>query len=64
MTDLGQVIYNLCNICPDGVVVFFPSYAFLGDVKKIWQESGLLERFGGKKKVWVFLQETCARVEF
>lgn len=41
----------MVNIVPAGMVVFFPSYAFLGAVKKAWEESGLLERMTGKKKV-------------
>ncbi|GJJ13140.1 hypothetical protein Clacol_007390 [Clathrus columnatus] len=47
---LGQVLSNLVNLIPHGLVVFFPSYAFLNTTKKVFNDSGLLERLNGKKK--------------
>ncbi|KAI9812801.1 MAG: ATP-dependent DNA helicase chl1 [Phylliscum demangeonii] len=34
--ELGRAILNLCLVIPDGVVVFFPSYAYLDQVVKRW----------------------------
>ncbi|KDQ09930.1 hypothetical protein BOTBODRAFT_58448 [Botryobasidium botryosum FD-172 SS1] len=56
--ELGQTLFNLANLIPDGMVVFFPSYAFLGQVKKLWQETGLLTKLGAKKAVFFEPQES------
>ena len=51
MIELGQVLTNLVNLVPHGLVVFFPSYAFLNAVKSTFQKTGLLEKLNLKKKV-------------
>ncbi|KAG6332133.1 hypothetical protein ID866_6952 [Astraeus odoratus] len=52
LKELGQVILNLCNIVPRGMVVFFPSYASLGSARRAWEAASLLDKFGAKKKVF------------
>ena len=49
--NLGLALLNLCAIVPDGVVVFFPSYAYLDEVVQAWTASGLLAKLAGRKKV-------------
>lgn len=56
--DLGRTIATLCQLIPDGVVAFFPSYDYLSQVVGVWKRPiehgngqttlGLIE---GKKKV-------------
>lgn len=58
ITDLGRTIATLCQIIPDGVVAFFPSYDYLSQVLSVWRKPvangngqatfGMIER---KKKV-------------
>ncbi|KAI0188860.1 helicase C-terminal domain-containing protein [Astrocystis sublimbata] len=36
--DLGLALLNICTAVPDGVVVFFPSYGYLEEVVKVWNE--------------------------
>ncbi|KAI0164563.1 DNA repair helicase [Xylariaceae sp. FL1272] len=36
--ELGIAILNACTAVPDGVVVFFPSYGYLEEVVRVWQE--------------------------
>jgi chromosome transmission fidelity protein 1 len=36
--QLGLVLLNLCTVVPDGVVAFFPSYAYLDQVVEAWQK--------------------------
>ncbi|XP_053201698.1 regulator of telomere elongation helicase 1 homolog isoform X2 [Panonychus citri] len=35
---IGQSIVNFCNIIPDGVLIFFSSYAVMGSILKVWRE--------------------------
>ncbi|EPE04373.1 dna repair helicase [Ophiostoma piceae UAMH 11346] len=49
--NLGLAMLNICTIVPDGVVVFFPSYAYLDEVVQKWTSSGLLAKLESKKKV-------------
>ncbi|EPQ26870.1 uncharacterized protein PFL1_05505 [Pseudozyma flocculosa PF-1] len=37
LDELGATLVNLCNIVPDGLVVFLPSYAFLDTVMERWK---------------------------
>lgn len=34
---LGECLFELCKAIPDGLVVFFPSYAYLDQVVSCWQ---------------------------
>ncbi|GJC77202.1 ATP-dependent DNA helicase chl1 [Colletotrichum liriopes] len=36
-SNLGLAIFNMCNVVPDGVVVFFPSYGYLEEVVTAWK---------------------------
>jgi chromosome transmission fidelity protein 1 len=38
ITDLGRTISTLCQIIPDGVVAFFPSYDYLSQVMNVWKK--------------------------
>ena len=51
MTELGQILTNLVNLVPDGLVAFFPSYSFLNALRAKWKETGVLDRWGQKKSV-------------
>ncbi|EJD50674.1 DNA repair helicase [Auricularia subglabra TFB-10046 SS5] len=52
MSDLGMVLLNLVRIVPDGMVVFFPSYAFLATVQSQLKESGLWDKIGARKPLF------------
>ncbi|KAI1188553.1 helicase C-terminal domain-containing protein [Nemania serpens] len=39
INDLGLAILNICTAVPDGVVVFFPSYGYLDEVVRVWNET-------------------------
>ncbi|KAI9758269.1 MAG: 60S ribosomal protein L28 [Chaenotheca gracillima] len=54
MTELGDTIVALCRHIPDGVVVFFPSYAYLEEVAKFWQKC----RHSSGKTLWQRLEST------
>ncbi|KAF7562953.1 hypothetical protein G7046_g1190 [Stylonectria norvegica] len=57
MTQLGLAILNLCSLVPDGVVIFFPSYGYLDEVIKVWQQqqgtnAAVWDRLGTRKAVF------------
>jgi chromosome transmission fidelity protein 1 len=51
LAELGALLQSVIGLVPDGVVVFFPSYAFLDKVKACWSSSGLLKKLDEKKHV-------------
>lgn len=56
--QLGLAVLNICTVVPDGVVVFFPSYGYLDEVVKIWQQTPdsatkpIWERLAAKKHIF------------
>jgi chromosome transmission fidelity protein 1 len=55
MDEVGTSIANLCNVIPDGIVCFFPSFTYLDQVYKRWESaesSGILARIEKRKKVF------------
>lgn len=55
MDEVGKCVANLCNVIPDGIVCFFPSFTYLDQVYKRWKspEGGhILERIEKRKKVF------------
>jgi chromosome transmission fidelity protein 1 len=51
--ELGQLLLNLVNIVPAGMVVFFSSYSILDTVRRLWSADRTLEKIGLRKKVRV-----------
>jgi chromosome transmission fidelity protein 1 len=61
LDELGRALLNICAVVPDGLVVFFPSYAFLDTVVKRWSLAppssstnkwSIWQRLGGKKTLF------------
>jgi chromosome transmission fidelity protein 1 len=57
IAELGNSVLRICRIVPDGVVAFFPSYDYLGQVLNIWKRPGaisgsLLESIERVKRVF------------
>jgi chromosome transmission fidelity protein 1 len=56
--ELGGALLNICSVVPDGVVVFFPSYAYLSSILSRWETSlppsntSLLSRLKTKKALF------------
>lgn len=49
---LGMTIVQLMYKIPHGMVVFFPSYAYMDSVVKIWQSAGIYDTINRYKKVF------------
>ncbi|KAG1310063.1 hypothetical protein G6F64_004834 [Rhizopus arrhizus] len=52
VNETGLTIVNLCNVIPDGVICFFPSFTYLEQMYNRWKENSILERIEMKKKVF------------
>lgn len=50
-SELGQLLLNLVNVVPAGMVVFFSSYSTLDTVRRLWSMDRTLEKIGLRKKV-------------
>ena len=51
---VGQIILNMCSTVPDGLLVFFPSYAMLEKLMSRWKETGIMDEMSQLK---AFVQE-------
>jgi chromosome transmission fidelity protein 1 len=51
LDELGRIVLNYCNIVPDGVILFFPSYAYEQFVFDHWTRHGTLQTLSKKKQV-------------
>ncbi|XP_059644608.1 uncharacterized protein LOC132286308 [Cornus florida] len=49
--ELGLLICNLVTVVPEGLVMFFSSFDYEGQVYDSWKASGILARIMKKKKV-------------
>mmetsp|Transcript_61311 Transcript_61311/g.99190 ORF Transcript_61311/g.99190 Transcript_61311/m.99190 type:complete len:266 (-) Transcript_61311:121-918(-) len=52
MEELARVVLNVCNVVPDGVVLFLPSYSYEDQLYKFWESKGYIEKIEKKKKVF------------
>jgi len=51
LDELGQLLCNICQITPGGVVCFVASYSFAAFVRDYFTASGVTERLQKRKKV-------------
>eukprot|EP00850_Spirogloea_muscicola_P005091 SM000023S07547 [mRNA] locus=s23:33263:38154:- [translate_table: standard] len=56
--ELGRIMCNICTLVPDGVVCFFPSFAYESEVHDTWHASGMMKRIEEKKTV--FREPRCS----
>ena len=54
MEEVGNFIVNICNIVPDGMVIFLPSYQYMDLIVQHWKKSSVFQRISAKKKVLHF----------
>ncbi|GMI78028.1 hypothetical protein like AT1G79890 [Hibiscus trionum] len=50
--ELGLLLCNLATVVPEGIVVFFSSFEYEGQVYDAWKTSGILERIVKRKHVF------------
>jgi chromosome transmission fidelity protein 1 len=61
--ELGLALLNATRLVPDGVVVFFPSYGYLGQVAAKWRASGLWDQLAARKTLFCETRGTSAETE-
>ena len=49
---LGDLLHQVCEATPDGVLMFVPSYALLDKLRVRWGATGTLRRIGRVKRVF------------
>ncbi|KAF9188409.1 DEAD H (Asp-Glu-Ala-Asp His) box helicase 11 [Haplosporangium sp. Z 11] len=72
MDGIGQSLVNLLNMIPDGVVVFFVSYSYMGQVLSRWKTkpaagsssatataTSIMERIQARKRVFIEPREAA-----
>jgi chromosome transmission fidelity protein 1 len=52
MSELGRVLYNVCNVTPGGVVCFFPSYEMQCTIYTHWDKERFLAKIAARKKIF------------
>jgi chromosome transmission fidelity protein 1 len=52
MDELGRLLVNVCNVVPEGVVCFLPSYGYEKTLLARWKKTGIIDKIGKKKKVF------------
>lgn len=53
IVSLGTVVREACEVVPQGVLVFFPSYSAMDQAVDFWKENGHWQAIGGEKSVYV-----------
>ena len=43
IADLGESIFDIIKVTPDGVLVFFPSYVLMDKAHQLWKDRGIFD---------------------
>jgi chromosome transmission fidelity protein 1 len=49
--ELGDTLLHVCQVVPNGVVVFLPSYAYEAHLTSRWQRTGLWQKLKESKRI-------------
>lgn len=52
MTELGQLLFNLAGVVPEGLVVFVPSFSYLEQLTQHWKAAGVWDTLAQRKQVF------------
>jgi len=55
--NYGDALLRFAERIPDGLVVFFPSYAYMSDIVSFWQDNAVLNELQERKLVFVETQD-------
>ncbi|XP_954558.1 rad3-like DNA helicase-related, putative [Theileria annulata] len=60
LRNYGSLVIELCKSIPDGVVCFFPSYAYMELILSHWYETGILSSIMSHKLVFIETKESIS----
>ena len=53
LSSLGQSLVEISKVVPDGLLIFFPSYAWMDTCLSHWKQTGVWERLNNWKQCFV-----------
>lgn len=57
--NYGQLLVEMANVVPDGIVCFFTSYLYLESVVASWYEQGIIDSLQKKKLIFIETQDSA-----
>ncbi|XP_077996565.1 general transcription and DNA repair factor IIH helicase subunit XPD-like [Glandiceps talaboti] len=57
--NYGNLLVEMANIVPDGVVCFFPSYVYMESIVASWYEQGIIDNIQKKKLLFIETQDAA-----
>ncbi|XP_058745503.1 general transcription and DNA repair factor IIH helicase subunit XPD-like [Vicia villosa] len=57
LSNYGKILLNMSSYVPDGIVCFFPSYLYMGDIVSSWNASGVLNEIEQNKPIFYETQD-------
>lgn len=57
--NYGQLLLEIANVVPDGIVCFFTSYLYLESVVASWYEQGIIDNLQKKKLLFIETQDAA-----
>lgn len=57
--NYGQLLLEMTNVVPDGIVCFFTSYMYLESVVASWYEQGIIDNLQKKKLLFIETQDAA-----
>ncbi|KAH7447640.1 hypothetical protein KP509_01G114900 [Ceratopteris richardii] len=52
MEELGRLLFNLCCVVPEGIVVFLPSFDYEQQLYSTWKATGIVDKLLRKKALF------------
>ncbi|KAK9792715.1 hypothetical protein WJX73_001436 [Symbiochloris irregularis] len=52
LDEIGRLLLNICQAIPQGVVAFFPSFAFMGEAIAHWKATGVWAQLSARKTLF------------
>ena len=57
--NYGQLLLEITNVVPDGIVCFFTSYMYLESVVASWYDQGIIDSLQKKKLLFIETQDAA-----
>jgi regulator of telomere elongation helicase 1 len=53
INDLGNLVINVCHVCPEGALLVFHSYSQMNLALRSWESNGIYSRINREKTIFV-----------